>query len=237
MSNVCKKVKLKIGDKSGNILSLCRSPSQSQNDFKTFTENLELNLENLVQRNPFLVLAIGDFNAKSNNWFCQDKTNFAGDATENLTSQFGLHQVIKEPRNVLNTSSSCIDLTLTSQPNLIIDPGVHSFLHSNYQHQIIFAKFNLEVVYSPPYVREVWYYKDANTKLIRRAINEFDWQRTFLNTNVNEKVDISNSTILNILSNFIPPEFVVCDDKDPPWFNKKKSINPRKKCCIWKLLQ
>ena len=91
MSNVCKKVKLKIGDKSGNILSLCRSPSQSQNDFKTFTENLELNLENLVQRNPFLVVAIGDFNAKSNNWFCQDKTNFAGDATENLTSQFGLH--------------------------------------------------------------------------------------------------------------------------------------------------
>ena len=64
-----------------------------------------------------------------------------------------------------------------------------------------------------------WHYKDANTELIRRAINEFNWQRVFLNTNVNEKVD--NSTILNILSNFIPHEFVVCDDKDPPWFNKK----------------
>ena len=64
-----------------------------------------------------------------------------------------------------------------------------------------------------------WHYKDANTELIRRAIDEFNWQRVFLNTNVNEKVD--NSTILNILSNFIPHEFVVCDDKDPPWFNKK----------------
>ena len=66
-----------------------------------------------------------------------------------------------------------------------------------------------------------WHYKDANTELIRRAINEFNWQRVFLNTNVNEKVDIFNSTILNILINFIPHESVVCDDKDPPWFNKK----------------
>ena len=42
-----------------------------------------------------------------------------------------------------------------------------------------------------------------------------------LNTNINEKVDICNITILNILSNIIPHEFAVCDDKDPPWFNKK----------------
>ena len=58
---------LKIGDKNCNFLSLCRSPSQSQDDFETFTENLELNLENLVHRNSFLVVAIGDFNAKSSN--------------------------------------------------------------------------------------------------------------------------------------------------------------------------
>ena len=70
-------------------------------------------------------------------------------------------------------------------------------------------------------MREVWHYKDANTELIRRAINEFNWQRAFLNTNVNEKVDIFNSTILNILSNLIPHEVLVYDDKEPPWFNKK----------------
>ena len=104
---------------------------------------------------------------------------------------------------------------------MIIESGVHPSLHSNCYHQIIFAKFNLEIVYLPPYVREVWHYKDANTELIRRAINEFNWQRAFLNTNVNEKVDIFNSTILNILSNLIPHEFLVYDDKEPPWFNKK----------------
>ena len=104
---------------------------------------------------------------------------------------------------------------------MIIESGVHPSLNSNCYHQIIFAKFNLEIVYLPPYVREVWHYKDANTELIRRAINEFNWQRAFLNTHVNEKVDIFNSTILNILSNLIPHEFLVYDDKEPPCFNKK----------------
>ena len=37
----------------------------------------------------------------------------------------------------------------------------------------------------------------------------------------NEKVKIFNITILNILSNVIPYEILICDDKNPPWFNKK----------------
>ena len=74
-------------------------------------------------------MAIRDFNAKSRYWFCHDKTNFEGDAIENLTSQFGLHQVIKEPTHILGTSSLSIDLIFTSHPNLIIEPGVHSSLH------------------------------------------------------------------------------------------------------------
>ena len=112
MFNICKKVyvlNLKLV-KTCNFLSLYRSPSQSQDDFETFTENLESNLENLVQRNLFLVMAIGDFNAKSSNW----KSNFEGDAIENLTSLFGLHQVFKEPTHILDTSSSFIDLIFKS---------------------------------------------------------------------------------------------------------------------------
>ena len=140
-----------------------------------------------------------------------------------------------EPTHIPDTSS-CIDLTFTSQPNLTIESEVHSSLRSNCHHQLIFAKFHIEVVCPPTYAREVWHYKDVNTDLLGGAINEFNWQRAFLNNNVSEKVDIFNSTILNILSNFIPHEFVVCDDKYPPWFNKKiRALILEKKCCISKL--
>ena len=49
----------------------------------------------------------------------------------------------------------------------------------------------------------------------------FDWDRAFVNINVNEKVFILNKTNVNILSNFIPHEILTIDDKDPPWFIKK----------------
>ena len=40
----------------------------------------------------------------------QQKKSFEGDAIENLTSQFGLHQGIKELAHILDTSSLYIDL-------------------------------------------------------------------------------------------------------------------------------
>ena len=56
-----------VGDKLCNFIGLYRSPSQSQDLFQSFKENLELNLESAVQNNPFLVVLLGDFNAKQNN--------------------------------------------------------------------------------------------------------------------------------------------------------------------------
>ena len=62
------------------------------------------------------------------------------------------------------------------------------------------------IAYPPPYSREVWHYREANTDLIRRAISNFNWEKAFYNTNVNKKVSIFNETILNVLSNYIPHE-------------------------------
>ena len=87
--------------------------------------------------------------------------------------------MIKEPTHISNTSSPRIDLIFMSLPNSLIDSGVHSSLHPNCHHQIVYAKFNLEIIYPPPYLREVWHYKDANIELIPRAINGFDKTRAF----------------------------------------------------------
>ena len=51
---------------------------------------------------------------------------------------------------------------------------------------------------------------------LRRAIAVFDWDRAYVNTNLNEKVFILKKTVLNIFPNFIPHETLTVDDKDPP---------------------
>ena len=189
-----------------------------------------MNLETLVQRNPFLMVVTGDFNAKSNHWCSQGCTNFEGITIENVTSQFGLSQIITEATHILESSSSCIDLIFTTQPNLMVESGVHPSLHPNCHQQTVFAKFNVQIYYPPPYPWEIWNYTWANTELIRQAITDFKWDRAFLNANVNEKVSIFSNTTLNILSNIILHETIVCDDKDPLWFNRAiKSLIQQKK--------
>ena len=96
---------------------------------------------------------------------------------ENVTSQFGLHQVIKESTYILHNSSSCIDLIFASQPNLINEARVHLPLDPNCHHQITYAKFNLQIYYPPQYYREVWHYNAANAELIRREFDQFNWQK------------------------------------------------------------
>ena len=77
---------------------------------------------------------------------------------------------------------------------------MHPSLHSNCHHQVIYAKFNLKVHHPAPYERDVWHYEEADTDLIRRSIEMFDWDRAFTN-NVNDIVDICTKTIEDILSN------------------------------------
>ena len=133
----CLSFDLQIGDKICNFVALYRSPSQSQDDFETFVDNFKMTLELLAQKNPFLLTAIGDFNANSSNWYNKDKVSFEGNTTENVTSQLGLHQIINEPTHILPNSSSCMNLIFTSQPNMKIKSGIHSSLHSSCHHHIV----------------------------------------------------------------------------------------------------
>ena len=99
---------MKIGDKVCNFRRIYRCPNQTLDNFKIFSKNFELNLENIIQRNPFLSVAIGDFKTKSSKWHGQDKSTFKGNVIDNITSKFGLYPVIKEPTHKLDASSSCI---------------------------------------------------------------------------------------------------------------------------------
>ena len=117
-------------------------------------KKFELNLDKIIKKNLFLTVAHGDFNAKSQTWFKNDKTSYERSKLDILTCSHGLYQLINEPTHFLDSSSSFIDLTFTSQPNLFMESGVQSSLHPNCHHQLVFAKFNLSIYHPPPYMEE-----------------------------------------------------------------------------------
>ena len=61
-----------------NFISLYRSPSQTVDNFDSFVDDLELNIDAMTDNSSFLVVAIGDFNARSSSWCIIDNSNYEG---------------------------------------------------------------------------------------------------------------------------------------------------------------
>ena len=117
-------------------------------------------MEHIANKSPFLIVVLGDFNARMQGLYQNNITAFKRCKIHIATSKFGLSQKIKEPTHILSNSASCIGLIFTSQPNLVIYSHVHPSLHPNGHHQV---KFNLTIFYASPYKRLVGYYQQVNT--------------------------------------------------------------------------
>ena len=217
----CINFDIKIGHKTCKFVCLYRSPSHTKDEFDNFIKNLELNLEHIANKSPFLILALGDFNAKMQGWYQDYIITFEGCKIDIATSQLGLSKIIKEPTYILSNSASCKNVIFTSQPNIIMHSGIHSSLRPDCHHQIVFAKFNLTIFYPPPYKQLVRHYQQPNTDLIKRAIELLGWGKSLSNLNMNKQVSVFNETNMHIFENFILLETISCNDKDSPWVNKK----------------
>ena len=52
-----------------------------------------------------------------------------------------------------------------------------------------------KIYFSPPYYREIWHYQHANIHDIKFVILLLDWEKSFANTSVYEKVVIFKKTV------------------------------------------
>ena len=100
-----------------------RSPSQSQDDFEAFLKNFELNLDTILTNHPFLTAVFVILILSLTFSLKFKKTSYEESGIVDLTFQFN------EPTHLTKNSSSCIDLMFTSQPTLVMKPGLNSSLH------------------------------------------------------------------------------------------------------------
>ena len=115
----CITLEINTENKLCNVIVLYRTSSQSQDTFESFIVNLELNIDTIAAKNPYLIGILGDFDAKLSTWCRSDKSNYEGSRIDGLVSNYGLQQLINEPTHRTGNSSSCIGLLFCSQPNLV----------------------------------------------------------------------------------------------------------------------
>ena len=103
----CINIELKIGDKLCYIIALYRSPSQSQDEFEKFSVKLKLNVDSLVQKNPFLVVLVDDFNAKFEKWYKNDKCSFEGNIIEKSHRSSVYNKLLRKQRIFYIPKQTC----------------------------------------------------------------------------------------------------------------------------------
>ena len=70
------------------------------------------------------------------------------------------------------------------------------------------------------YERMVWYFKHVKSNHIKRSTDILDWEVPLNNLDANDQVSVFNSTVMNIVINFIANEALTYDDDlEPPWMN------------------
>ena len=183
---------------------------------------------------PYFSAITGDFNASCNRCWVNDSNNTEEVSIDNLTSSYGLKQLIAKPTHILPTSSSCTDLLFTNQSNMVIDSGVFPSIHQSCHHHIVFANINLKIFYPPPYTWHIWDYSNSNHEAINNDWG-FDWEKAFSNFNVHKQVKLFKETFCNIFMNFVPNKLITVDDRDPPWMTEKIKKLLKDKSKLYKL--
>ncbi|MCH2389802.1 MAG: hypothetical protein MK234_03870 [Nitrospinales bacterium] len=218
---VCE-IKLDRTKKLFFILSY-RSPSQDATQTRNYFKNLEKMIAKIKLENPAIIVLTGDLNARSPLlWSGEQDENLAGKQLAELITMENMDQIIDEPTHMpSDTTSTCIDLIITSNPSAIIDHGVLPSLDSRCKHQIIYSQINFHVPPPPKYKRTIWDYKACNLNALKRDLFAINWPIAFENLNVNQMVDKLTSTLLDLAKTHIPFKIAIISDKDAPWFNNR----------------
>ena len=132
--NECLVFEVSIKNKRRYVVSLYRSPSQTQDKIDIFLINFEQLIGDIIAKNPLFVLITGDINVRSSNWWKNDLSTSEGTQVDSLTTSYGPSQIASDPTHILLNSSSDIDLIFTNQPNLVTESGVYPSLHPKCHH-------------------------------------------------------------------------------------------------------
>ena len=120
----------------------------------------------------------------------------------------------------MGNSVWCIDFISTNQSNLVIDSAVHPPLQTNCHHQIVYCKLNLNIKFPPPYEHLVRDHNEADTKKMKKSIEQVHWENILYHKNPHQQVAVFNKTIINIFPNFVPNRLTTCDNRDQHRMNE-----------------
>ena len=153
--------------------------------------------------------------------------NPRGDALRSFCTAVNATKIIKDPTRVTRSSSTLIDIVLTSDSSLVRDSGV---LDTNISdHVLVYTVLDLKIAKSKECYITTRSYKNYNVEQFSSNISHIPWNILDLNDSLDEKVDGFNDLFLACLNDQAPIKTIKVKPKSIPFITDdiRKMITTR----------
>ena len=213
-------VKLQLKPKPILVGVCYRAPNMNQQQVSTFLENLQISLSKAMSHGAESVYLLGDFNDRCSEWTSKHPESELKEHLVDITTSFGLQQLICEPTYHTNTSANLLDLVFTDSPCYITDSGTLPPIGTS-KHSIVYCKTKKTRICEKPYKKEIWKYHEADIEGLNIAIGDFPFADILDESNdANHAAEIWTHLVLQIAKEYIPQHSIKICPKDKPWINK-----------------
>ena len=217
----CVWIEVSVHNKKLLLGTFYRPPNSPQEVLSSIEDSISLAFDTNIQH----ILITGDFNLDIL------KQPFNKKVLD-LCQHFSLDQLINEPTHYTESSSSIIDLFLTSNINNVLLSGVGDpILDQNIRyHCPVYCVLKFDKLITPIYTRHIWLYDRGDYESFSRDLNDIDWS-SINNDDIDEYANNITECITKLAKKHIPNKDIKIRKSDPAWLTTdiKRLIRKRKR--------
>ncbi len=201
-------IEVKINSKSILIGGFYRPPNSNRDYIDRVYESLDRAKNSSISN----IVVMGDFNLNL-------LKNPDKEKIDDISLQFGFHQLIKDPTHFTEHSSSLIDLIFVNKLDSVIYSGVSDPFLPNFvrYHCPIFAIFKFSKPKIPKYRRTIWKYNVGDYEKLRTILSQTDWSYLNGESSIEDKCQELTSSIQKAATESIPNKSAIIRPSDSPW--------------------
>ena len=143
-------------------------------------------------------------------------------ALQDLCDSMNLMQLIKESTRVTETSSTLIDVIMTSSIDLVERSGVLKSHISD--HYLVYALLKLKISKPPPSYVKVRSYKNYDSQCFVSDLERVPWNEVVLVDDASDMVDRFNKRFLEVLDGHAPVKSVKVKHRHCPFVNEEIKV-------------
>ena len=188
-------------------------PPNSQNDlWDLIDHSIELAVDTRIKN----IIITGDINE---NQLIHGNTHI-----KSISTNYSLHQLIRDPTSITETSATLIDVILTNNiHNVAYSKVCEPFLDVNIRyHCPVMCLLRSDKHNSSSFRRKIWLYDKGNYPRYRQMTSEVDWD-TIIHVGNSIEINTDNLTnkILELSNKNIPNKIITVRQNDLPWINNE----------------